>query len=152
MIPKSWQWLIVAVVGTAMLAIASFGGDASVSDGERVQYLSERFACPVCDGQSVSESNAAVASTIREFIAIEVNAGSTDTEIRDELVQSYGTSVLMAPPSDGAALLVWILPIGVLVFGMAGIAEAARRGRIKAARATDEDFELVSQALRSKQS
>ena len=85
MIPKSWQWLLVAVVCTAMLAIATFSGNDSLSDGERVQYLSERFACPVCDGQSVSESNAAVATTIREFIAVEVNAGSTDTEIRDTL-------------------------------------------------------------------
>ena len=149
MIPRTWQWLLIAVASTALLAIATFSGNPQLSDGERVQYLSERFACPVCDGQAVSESNAAVASTIREFIAVEVNKGSTDTEIRDELVQSYGTSVLMTPPSDGAAVLVWILPIGVLVFGMVGIAEAARRGRIKAAHATKEDFELVAQSLAS---
>lgn len=150
--PESWQWLLILVAATALLAVATFSGNQTLSDGERVQYLSERFACPVCDGQSVSESNAAVATTIREFIAIEVNNGSTDTEIRDELVKSYGTSVLMTPPSDGAAVLVWILPIAVLVFGMVGIAEAARRGRIKAAKATSDDFELVEQALRTSES
>lgn len=144
---KSFQWLIIAVVATALLTIATFGGSTTRSDGERVQHLSERFACPVCDGQSVAESNAAVASTIREFIAIEVNAGSTDSEIRDDLIQAYGTAVLMTPPANGAALMVWILPIAVLVFGTAGIFGAARRGRIKAAQATSEDFALVEEAM-----
>ncbi len=148
--PTSWQWLLVLVAATAMLAIASFSGNKTLSDGDRVQYLSERFACPVCDGQSVSESNAAVATTIRGFIAAEVNKGSTDTEIRDELIDAYGTSVLMTPPSDGAAVLVWILPVAVLVFGMVGIAEAARRGKIKAATATSEDFDLVAEAQQAR--
>lgn len=146
---KSWQWLLIAVATTALLAFATFGGSAQLSDGERVQKLSERYACPVCDGQSVAESNAAVAATIRQFIAVQVNAGATDTEIRNRLIQSYGSEVLLTPPADGAAVLVWILPLGVLVFGMAGIYAAARRGRIAESVATESDVALVAEAMRS---
>jgi cytochrome c-type biogenesis protein CcmH len=144
---KRFRWLLVAVAATGLLAVAAFEGSPNLSDGQRVQSLSERFACPVCDGQSVSESNAAVATTIREFIAVEVNNGSSNTEIRDALVQAYGTSVLLAPPSDGAAILVWILPLAVLVFGSVAIAESERRGRIKTATPTAADVALVSEAL-----
>ena len=144
---KRLRWLAVAVAATGLLAVATFAGSPNLTDGERVQTLWERFACPVCDGQSVSESDAAVATTIREFIAIEVNNGATDTEIRDDLVRAYGTSVLLAPPSDGAAVLVWILPLGVLVFGSVAIADSERRGRIRAGTPTAADVALVSDAM-----
>lgn len=149
---KRFRWLLVAVAVTGLMAVATFEGSPNLTDGQRVQTLSERFACPVCDGQSVSESNAAVATTIREFIAIEVNKGSTDTEIRDALVQSYGTSVLLAPPADGAAILVWVLPLAVLVFGSAAIVESERRGRIRTATPTEADLVLVSEALAKERS
>ncbi len=141
------RWLAIAVLGVACLSIAAFD-DGSRTDDERVQDLSARYACPTCDGQSVAESNAAVAATIREFIAVEVANGTPDDEIRDQLVASYGTGVLLNPPSEGVSALIWILPVAVLVGGSAVVVNSLRRDDMGALVATDDDRALVEEALR----
>ena len=137
-------WSFVAVSLVVLLAIASFGGGGAITDGERAEALNEQFACPTCDGQSVSESNAAVAATIRQFIRDEINAGATDTEIRDALVQAYGTEVLLNPPASGVAALVWVLPVLVLVGGSAIVVASITRGRTSSDDPSAEDERIVA--------
>ena len=146
--PVAWIGILVAVV--ALLAVSVLDQGGAETDSERIQRLSESFACPECSGESVAESNAAVSATIRQFIAEEVTAGSTDTEIRDQLVSNYGAAVLLNPPADGFAALIWILPVIVVVFGAMGAGLAFSRAGPKYGReATDADFALVDQARRS---
>ena len=146
--PIAWIGIAAAVVALLLVAVIDQGGVET--DSERIQRLSESFACPECSGESVAESNAAVSATIRQFIGQEVTAGSTDLEIRDSLVRNYGAAVLLNPPADGFAALIWILPVVVLVFGAMGTGVAFSRAGPKADRtATDEDLALVEQARRS---
>ena len=146
--PIGWIGILVAVV--ALLVVATVDGGGTETDAERIQRLTESFACPECSGESVAESNAAVSATIRQFIAEEVTAGSTDTEIRDRLVGSYGAAVLLNPPADGFAALIWILPVLVVVFAAMGAGLAfSRAGPSSDRPPTDEDRELVEQARRA---
>lgn len=143
----SWAFVVVALVG--LIAFASLGGDDDQSAGERAEALYDKFACPTCDGQSVAESNAAVAATIREFIRDEVAAGTSDTDIRNALVQGYGTEVLLNPPASGIATLVWVLPVLVLVGGSAVVFNAVSRNNLGSADPTAEDEALVAELLES---
>lgn len=129
-----------------LLAVASLDNGGIETDGERVSRLSESFACPECRGQSVSESNAAVAVTIRQFIRNEVTKGSTDEAIRDALVVSYTSKVLLNPPGEGFSSLIWILPVMVFVGGSAGVGWTVNRSRAGSRDATDADRLLVSEA------
>ncbi len=140
------RWLLIAVIGVACLSVAAFDG-GTPTDDERVQALSGRYACPTCDGQSVAESNAAVAATIREFIAVEVANGTPDDEIRDQLIASYGVGVLLNPPSEGVSALIWILPVVVLVGGSAVVINSLRRDDTGTLVASDADRALVERAL-----
>ena len=113
---------------------------------DRVRSLSEDFACPTCDGQSVAESNAVVAEEIRRDIRRRVDDGQTDLQISDALVTAYGESVDLRPQSGGIIGLIWILPVVVMVFGFAGLAAVFQRWRTTEAKlATDADSELVEQ-------
>ena len=90
-----------------------------------------------------------MSATIRQFIAEEVSAGSDDLQIRDQLVTNYGTEVLLNPPADGFAALIWILPVIVLVFSSMAAGIAFTRAGPRADRqATDEDRDLVDEARR----
>ncbi len=109
----------MAVLTAALLSIAAFGQGTPTAE-ERIAELNQSYACPVCDGQAVSESNAPVAATIREFIRTEVARGASDDEIRDGLVARYGGEVLLRPPSSGVSTLLWVLPVVVLVTGGVG--------------------------------
>lgn len=143
------RWLFLAVAAATLLSIATFDDGGPATNDDRIQALSERFACPECDGQSVSESNAGVAATIRDFIRVQVNEGATDTEIRDQLIASYGSDVLLTPPSDGVSVLIWVLPVVVLVAGSAVVVSSVRRENGERAHATDADIALVEEARRS---
>lgn len=143
---EAWVFVLVSLI--VLLAIATFGGGGAITDGERAEALNDQFACPTCDGQSVAESNAAVAATIRQFIRDEIDAGATDTEIRDDLVQAYGTEVLLNPPSSGIATLVWVLPVLVLVGGFAIVVSSITRNRTPSVDPTAEDEQIVAELRR----
>lgn len=115
-------WGAILLVVVVLLAVVGLGDSSEETSAERIQRLSYSYACPECKGQSVAESNAAVSVTIRDFIADSVNEGASDTQIRDELVRSYGPRVLLNPPSDGFSSLLWILPVVFVVAGVAGVA------------------------------
>ncbi len=138
-------WLVLVVLGVGALSVAALDTDAETS-GERIQRLSDSYACPTCKGQTVADSNAAAAVTVRDYIRTRVDEGATDAEIRDELVQAYGGQVLLTPRSDGVSALIWILPAMVAVGGSAAVIASLRRSPPTSRRASDADRELVSQA------
>lgn len=143
-------WVAVFTAALGLLLVAAVDGGGLETDGERIQRLSDSFACPQCRGESVSESNAAVAATIRELIRDEVSKGTTDEEIRDTLIQGYGSRVLLNPPADGFSSLLWILPVVLVVGGAAGVtAMVSREGRA-ADGVSDIDRELVEAARRTR--
>lgn len=143
-------WIAILAAAVGLLIVAGAAGGGVESDAERVQRLSESFACPTCAGQSVAESNAAVAATIRGFISDQVTAGASDGEIRDELVRSYDSEVLLNPPAEGIATLVWILPVVLVVLGAVGLAGAVTRNQRAGRDPSAEDVALVDRARRSR--
>ena len=142
------SWVAVLAAALALLVVSGVDDRGAETDAERVQRLSESFACPVCQGESVAESNAAVAVNIRQFISDEVTAGATDEEIRDRLVQSYQARVLLNPPAEGFASLVWVLPVVLVVVGAVGVGASVTRNRGSDRPASEEDRALVERARR----
>jgi cytochrome c-type biogenesis protein CcmH len=140
----AWVAILAATVG--LLSVAAFDDGGAETDTERIQRLSDSFACPECRGQSVSESNAAAAIAIRQFISDQVTAGATDDEIRDRLVASWQADVLLNPPAEGFAALVWILPVMLVIIGAVGVGAAVTRNRGADRQASDDDRSLVAQA------
>ena len=55
--------------------------------------------CPVCEGQSVAESNAQLARDMRAVIKTKLLEGNTKEEIMDYFVSSYGETILASPAS-----------------------------------------------------
>ncbi len=139
-------WIGLAVAAAALLAVAVVDRGGAETEVERVQRLQQTFACPECSGESVSDSNAAVSATIRQYINQRVAEGATDQELRDELVRAYGVEVLLNPPAEGFAALVWVLPVLVASFGSMGAAIALTRRRPAARAPTDDDRSWVAKA------
>lgn len=139
-------WVAIVAATAGLLAVAAVDSGGVETDAQRIQRLSASFACPQCQGESVSESNAAVAATIRTFIADEVAAGATDEEIRNDLVRAYGARVLLNPPADGFASLVWILPVVALVAGAAAVAAVFTGQKGPTAAVSEADRALVARA------
>lgn len=149
---KVFLWLCVLAAASSALIISTQVEGPPRTNEDRVRSLSEDFACPTCDGQSVAESNAVVAEEIRRDIRRRVDDGQSDEQISDALVAAFGDSVDLRPQSGGIIGLIWILPVVVMVFGFAALAAVFQRWRTTEAKlATEADVELV-ESLRQQRS
>lgn len=79
--------------------------------------IAQELRCPVCQGQSVAESNSAVAIDMREEIRERLLAGWSREEILDAYVGRYGIWILNAPPRQGLFWLTWAAPFAILLAG-----------------------------------
>jgi cytochrome c-type biogenesis protein CcmH len=140
-------WLALAAVLVVALAIGVTDDSGPRTADERARSLAESVACPVCDGQSVADSDSDAAKGIRTRIDQRIAEGASDEQIRDELAAAYGERVLLTPGRSGLSSLVWALPVVALVVALAGLAFAFRRWRGGAvAHASDADRALVERA------
>ena len=138
-----WTGVLVAVLGLLVVSVVDRGVE---TEDQRIQRLHDSYACPVCDGQSVADSNASVAEAIRTFIEVEVVAGSSDDQIRDDILSAWPGS-LLNPPGEGFAALVWVLPVVVAVVGAVGVAFVVGR-RVESTAVSSADRDLVDAARR----
>ncbi len=126
-------WLAVAAVAVIAAVVAATASRPPATESERAYELKQNTLCPVCDGQSVLESNAPAAAAMRRQIDLWVDEGRSDTQIRADLAAVYGDDVNALPPGDGVGILVWALPVAAFAVASAGLWAATRRWRARAA-------------------
>ncbi|MEZ5245352.1 MAG: cytochrome c-type biogenesis protein [Acidimicrobiales bacterium] len=140
-------WLGVAIVALSAFLYASIDEGAPRTDADRAYAISKTIGCPVCNGQSVAESNAPVARNIRISIAKWIDEGRSDDYIRAELRGLFGEDVDYTPSGDGVTSLVWILPIVFGAVALSGLVVVFRRWKQEAVlEASAEDRALVDAA------
>ena len=105
------SWIAAAAVAASALLYGSLTEGPPRTNADRVRSLAEDFACPVCAGQSVAESDVPVAREIRRQIAVWVDEGRSDVYVRDQLVAAYDADIDYNPSGSGVTSLVWILPL-----------------------------------------
>ena len=101
-------WLVVALAIAGALVIAVAADRPSLTNADRVHQLTEDFACPVCAGQSLAESDVPVARTIRATISSLVDDGVPDEEVRLLLVARFGADIDYNPSGSGLVGMVWV--------------------------------------------
>lgn len=80
--------------------------------------LMEEVRCLVCQGQSVADSDADMASDMRSHIRRRILAGESPAQIRAWLVERYGNWVTYAPPVDGMTWPLFAAPVVLLGAGL----------------------------------
>lgn len=81
---------------------------------QRAQALNRSIMCPVCPGESIDQSQVALAVQMRGIVNEKLAEGWSEDQIREFFIERYGPSVLLQPPTEGVSLAVWLLPpIGV---------------------------------------
>ena len=149
---KGWpSWVLLVLVVGGLLAVGATRDAGARSPKERVEDISRRLACPICDGESVFESRNADSQAIRIEIARQVDTGTvSDDQIINFIEQRFGSKVLLVPRATGIDALVWALPVAALVCAIVGLGVAFRRWKNEADTIPDDaDRRLVAAALAS---
>jgi cytochrome c-type biogenesis protein CcmH len=149
---KGWMgWALLVLVAIGLLAVGATRDSGPRTPDERIEAISKRLACPVCQGESVYESRNTASNQIREAIRQGVDEGRlSDEQIIQRITVAYEGEELLVPTGSGVEALAWALPAAAFVLGAAGLVVAFRRWQRSArslGAATPEDYELVARAL-----
>jgi cytochrome c-type biogenesis protein CcmH len=145
---RSVLWVLLLAAAAGILVFAAVDRSSGPGDNaERASALAGQFACPVCEGQSIAQSDVPIAREIRREIRTRLDQGQTDDQIRQYLVGQYGENIDLRPKATGVTGLVWIIPVVAVVCAVAGLAAVFRRWRREEQRsASDADRVLVERA------
>jgi len=93
----------------------------------RFQKLSAELRCPMCQNETLADSNAPIAHDLRRQVFEMIQAGKSDDEIKMYLVDRYSQFVLYKPPVEPSTWLLWFGPAVLLAAGAAVVAIQVRR-------------------------
>jgi cytochrome c-type biogenesis protein CcmH len=117
----------VTVVATAKEA-QSLSDDPALE--KRVNALSQRLRCLVCQNETLADSQADLAADLRAEIRKQMKAGKSDKEVIAFLTARYGKFVLYDPPLDPTTLLLWFGPFMLLGGGLIALFYSLKRRRV----------------------
>ena len=118
--------MIALLVGVIALFSQIGAAPDSVLDA-RVRAVASELRCPVCQGESIEDSPAALAQEMRAIVREQLAAGRTPDEVKAYFVDKYGEWILLRPRARGWNMLVYVLPLVALLVGAAVIVRATRR-------------------------
>ena len=96
----------------------------------RARAISADLRCPVCQGESIDDSNAPISRDLRLAVRERLVAGDTDAQVIDYVAARYGEFVLFKPRATGAGLVLWLAGPAMLLGGaLIGWAALRRRAR-----------------------
>lgn len=109
---------------------------------QRAREISTQLRCVVCQNQTIDDSNAPLASDMRQLVRERLLAGDSNEEVIDYIVDRYGNFVLLRPPVQANTLALWIAPFAVLAAALVGLF-MQMRARAPAANAPLSEQEKV---------
>ncbi|MBF9033419.1 cytochrome C biogenesis protein CcdA [Rhodobacterales bacterium HKCCE2091] len=131
----------LAVLLALWLALPAFAvqPDEVLDDPEletRAREISRGLRCPVCQNETIDESNADLARDLRLLVRERLLAGDSDDEVVAYVVDRYGEFVLLMPRASGANWVPILAPV-VLVLVGGGVAAAFVRRQSRQPAAPD---------------
>lgn len=93
----------------------------------RFQQLTAQLRCPMCQNETLADSNAPIARDLRHEVFRLMQKGKSDAEIKQFLVDRYSDYVLYDPPVQPSTWLLWFGPLLFLLAGAAVVAVTVRK-------------------------
>jgi len=116
-----------------LLSLPALGQDAlDAAQQARYRHMIHELRCLVCQNQTISDSNAGLAVDLKNQIREQLQAGRSEKQIIDFMVERYGDFVLYRPPVRATTVLLWAGPFVLLALAVFGAVVVVRRRRVEA--------------------
>jgi cytochrome c-type biogenesis protein CcmH len=89
--------------------------------------VASTLRCPVCQGESLQDSPSDLARQMRAVVRDKLRAGETPDEVKAYFVSKYGEWILLEPTMTGLNILLYVIPVLLVVGGLALVAVLVRR-------------------------
>ena len=95
---KNYKFNLVII----LILLFSLGCITNINENNNRNYdLYSKIMCPVCDGQTIGESQASISNDMKNIIDLQISEGKNDKEILSYFEERYGTEILASPPGQG---------------------------------------------------
>lgn len=84
----------------------------------RAREISQKLRCPICQGENIDESNAAISRDLRLYVRERLGEGDSNDEVIDAVVDRFGEFVLFEPRARGANLILWLAGPFMVLLGL----------------------------------
>lgn len=110
----------------------------------RARQISHDLRCPVCQGETIDDSNAPISRDLRLLVRERLVAGDSDAEVVDYIVARYGEFVLFNPRASGSGLILWLAgPAMLLVGGALAFTLTRRKPKVEDDLSEDEQARIA---------
>ena len=143
-------WLLALALLITLPATADFDTYTFPQPEQEQRYraLIDELRCVVCQGQTISGSNADVARNMRQKVYEQILAGRSDAEITQYMVDRYSDFVLYDPPFKPLTLLLWGGPALFLLIGIIVGWRVVQNRRRNAAESLETEARLDTERAR----
>lgn len=107
----------VALAAIVIMVVGLLPKEAVADPEQRAMSLEQRLACPLCQGQSLAESDSQVAEDLKVILREKIDEGLADDQIFDFFATRYGEHIVLEPPLLGWGLALWLVPLVALGVG-----------------------------------
>lgn len=117
----------------------------------RAREISQKLRCPVCQGENIDESNAAISRDLRLYVRERLVAGDDNDEVIDAVVDRFGEFVLFEPRATGGNLILWMAgPLMALIALIVAWRFMKGRAQVIGSRAglTEEEQKRLDELMR----
>ena len=116
----------------------------------RARDISAGLRCPVCQSESIDESNAVIARDLRLLVRERLVAGDSNVEVVDYVVDRFGEFVLLRPDARGANLFLWFAAPAMLGIALlVGWTTIKRRPDLADETLSDDEKARLDEIMRS---
>lgn len=99
----------------------------NAAEEARFHALTAELRCVQCQNQSLADSDAQIAHDLRREVLALMQQGRDDAQIKQFLVERYGSFVLYRPPMDARNAVLWFGPPIALLAGAGVLVWVVRR-------------------------
>jgi len=136
--------IVSAIVAAIVWTVLGGAWSSAASLDDQVYAISRQLMCPVCEGQTVAESDSALAREMKVIIRQKLVAGETPDQIVRYFVGQFGDGVLAEPRPGGVSLILYAGPPLALVAGVIIALVFIRRAGARAGSPDPPDRETAS--------
>lgn len=122
---------VLAFIG-AIWSYMSLHNSTQETLDQHVQHIASQLKCPICQGESVAESQVSLAQEMRGVIRQKIQEGESDQQIIQFFSDRYGSQIVWSPPLSGFGVLAWLVPIMLLLTGIGIVALTLQNWRTNA--------------------
>ena len=104
-------------IALILLFSLALPGSAQISNDAleaQTREICQSLRCVVCQNQSINDSDAPLASDMRNLIKQKLKEGNSQDEIIAYMRDKYGDYVLLKPPVQTNTLILWLGPFLLL--------------------------------------